>query len=310
MLNQSTTRRIVRAAVLLGIVASGCSEGREAPEGTAVCGSGQLECAGSAAETSDGEAGATSDVPDADGSDEASDASGEPPPPDSTTGASGRPDNDSADVPDGDPSTTTSGTPDSGGPRGCGEAFDQCLEDGGDIFRCGPLFESCSDTTGSDTAGPPEESCCDLIDESCAATPSARCGGLTDVCESGSCEQLESICPPDVIPVSGRCAFAYLQCYPGFQINNCVRIPFDTCMLHVDDLEFCTLRDEVCADRIEYCAELVGASGAEYLYCAEHGQYFDACWTSLGCDTGAASCTSAALLECSNPTQGLCAPAF
>ncbi len=209
-----------------------------------------------------------------------------------------------ADIPDDQPDS------DDGEAEECGAEFARCLEDGGNLASCLPLYEDCGEgLDGGADGGDPGDfpDCCDEIASTCGdGPPDSTCGAVQEVCDSGDCTSLRDLCPPEQVPVSEACAYGYLGCHPGFQVNNCVRVLYDACMLFVDDAEFCGEREEACDARIAYCQGVLGLTGTEFILCAEQGQYFDPCWESLGCTTGAASCTTSALLECTNPSQGQC----
>ncbi|MEM6991068.1 MAG: hypothetical protein AAF721_11235 [Myxococcota bacterium] len=288
------------ASFLVGI-GGGCAADRGEATLPGGCGAGQPGCFGD-----DGGA-ETGDAPQ--GSDGDSGSEGEPLPPADDGAADGSPAGTGAgpaDIPDDDRPE------DDGGADECGSAFSECLEDGGDLVSCLPLFEDCGGDGGADGGDPGDyPDCCDAVTSTCGeGPPDSTCGAVEEVCESGDCASLREICPADQIPVSEACALGYRACHPGFAVNNCVRILYGACVLMVDDEAFCAEREEACDARIAYCQELLGPGHISFIPCAENGQYFDPCWVSLGCGAGNAACTPAALQECANPTQGLCASTF
>ncbi len=194
------------------------------------------------------------------------------------------------------------------GDDACGMEYTRCLEETGDLLACLPLYETCgggNDTAGDSGSGGTD--CCDDLSDACAEGEGADvCGGLEQICITADCGDLQALCPPTQIPMSRPCQSAYLACHPGFVVNNCLRIPLEACLSHVNDAAFCEARDVTCSERIAYCEDLVGF-GSNYVACAEKGDVFDRCWDELGCPESAPTCSDVALFECTSGPGPLCA---
>lgn len=300
MTMQNPSFRLSFGLVLLtGLVAVSCGGARSEQSAAGVCPQNQPDCFG-------GEDGPTGSggldswsVADSTGSEDGGTSPGEGSADDPGTDPSDGASDDPADI----PGQGTGGVP---GEEGCGVAFARCLEEGGDWFACAPLHEDCGTGGGTGSDG---QRCCDELDAACddsVSVSSATCDELAEICESEDCATLVEICPADQVPLSEPCAFAYRACYPGLSVNNCVRIPYDACVLLVGDAEFCAQRDAACETRIQHCHDLLGPGSGLFLYCAENGEYFAPCWESLGCDAQAPTCSPAAVQACVNPLQGTC----
>jgi hypothetical protein len=178
-----------------------------------------------------------------------------------------------------------------------------------------------------DPADPGQQTplCCDLRRTHCLdeGGSTLQCDALGQMCETGACEDLLTVCPMDTFPWSGTCADAYEDCF-GIRINKCQRVGYTQCLSALGDEPLCAARDAACTDRVAYCADLLGGCAEDdsqcdanepegdgesalsnlMYYCHDWGQDFDPCWDIYeGCTADETTCVEA-LRQCVQDSQG------